>query len=107
LLEQGAQQCRDYLATGGPFPERRHITALIAAVAADFLLLVERWSLLATAEVERWPDVRNAGLTPGARQLFEQVVAVIEASPSPQEPAAPPSLPVPSQHTARRRSARR
>jgi PadR family transcriptional regulator, regulatory protein AphA len=87
LLEQGAEQCRDYLATGGPFPERRHITALIAAFAADFLLLVERWSRLAGAEVDRWPDVRNAGLTPGARQLFEQVLALTEAGAVPQHPA--------------------
>ena len=29
---------------GGPFPERRHIAALVAAFVADYLHLIERWS---------------------------------------------------------------
>jgi hypothetical protein len=66
-----AEQCREYLAEGGSFPERRHITALIAAFAAEFLLLTERWTRVAAVD---------AGLTPGARQLLEQVVATVEGS---------------------------
>jgi PadR family transcriptional regulator, regulatory protein AphA len=107
LLEQGAEQCRDYLATGGPFPQRRHITALIAAFAADFLLLVERWSRLAAAEVKSWPDIQTAGLTPGARQSFEQVLTSVEASAAAQQSHALRTTKRISSKAQRRQSARR
>lgn len=70
----GTGQLRDYLDTGGPFPERLHIIALMTAFYTDFVDLVARWTRLAEDEVATWPDTAGIGLTPGTRALLEKIV---------------------------------
>jgi PadR family transcriptional regulator, regulatory protein AphA len=42
-----------------PFPERRHIAALVAAFVADYLHLIERWSEFARDEIRMAPHRRT------------------------------------------------
>jgi hypothetical protein len=53
LLSQGV----DYLSTGGPFPERLHLIALIGRFLLDLTALCEEWARWAETSVESWPDV--------------------------------------------------
>lgn len=72
---KGMAQIRDYLETGGPFPQRLHIIALMTSFYVDFLDLVSRWTRLAEAEAEGWPDTADIGLTTGTRALLEKILA--------------------------------
>src|SRR5919201_883229 len=70
----GYLQVRDYLDTGGPFPERLHIAALFADFYADYLALLRRWAARASAEVRQWPSTRQLGMTPGVRAGLEAIL---------------------------------
>lgn len=76
----GMGQIRDYLETGGPFPERLHIIALMTMFYTDFAELVERWTREAEAEVATWPGTAEVGLTAGTRAMLERVVATADAA---------------------------
>lgn len=67
--------CEELLSTGGPFPERLHLTERVAALYGEFLLLVIRWCDETSDEVETWPDTRDIGLTPQGRERLERLVA--------------------------------
>ena len=54
-------QAEDYLTTGGPFPERLHIIALIGQFIAEHLAHLERWARWASEQVEAWPAVGGQG----------------------------------------------
>jgi DNA-binding PadR family transcriptional regulator len=57
-----------------PFPERRHIAALVAAFVADYLRLVERWSEFARDEVRNWPRTDGLGMTDRTREILDTVL---------------------------------
>jgi PadR family transcriptional regulator, regulatory protein AphA len=66
---------RPYLTDdGGPFPERRHIAALVAAFVADYLHLIERWSEFARGEIRSWPRTDDLGLTDRTRHILDAVL---------------------------------
>jgi PadR family transcriptional regulator, regulatory protein AphA len=66
---------RPYLTDdGGPFPERRHIAALVAAFVADYLHLIERWSEFARDEIRGWPRTNELGLTDRTRHILDTVL---------------------------------
>jgi DNA-binding PadR family transcriptional regulator len=58
----------------GPFPERRHIAALVAAFVADYLHLIERWSEFARDEIRGWPRTDALGMTDRTRQILDTVL---------------------------------
>ena len=85
-LETTARQARELrdgaltlseelLRTGGPFPERLHLTERVVALYGEFLLLLTQWCEETSDEVETWPDTRDIGLTPNGRERLEQLVA--------------------------------
>lgn len=43
------------VAEGFPFPERRHVAALVGRLGIEIADAVERWAAWAEAEVARWP----------------------------------------------------
>jgi hypothetical protein len=43
-------------AAGYPFPERRHLSALVARLYFDIGEAIERWADWAESEVDTWPD---------------------------------------------------
>jgi PadR family transcriptional regulator, regulatory protein AphA len=64
----------DLLTTGGPFPQRLHLTERVSAFYGEFLLLLIRWCDETLAEVETWSDTEDIGLTPQARERLEQLL---------------------------------
>jgi DNA-binding PadR family transcriptional regulator len=70
LLSQGA----DYLSTGGPFPERLHIIALIGRFLLSLTALYEEWARWAETSVESWPDVGRIRDRELAMETFRRVV---------------------------------
>jgi PadR family transcriptional regulator AphA len=71
----GAMLLEELLDTGGPFPQRLHLTERAAWLYGEFVLLLIRWCDETLAEVENWSDTSGIGLTPSARQRLEQLLA--------------------------------
>jgi PadR family transcriptional regulator AphA len=69
LLTQGA----DYLATGGPFPERVHLLHLTGGFLAEQFAAMLRWADWAEAELDRWPDTGPADVVPDLAALGADV----------------------------------
>jgi PadR family transcriptional regulator AphA len=74
VRNDGIALTRDLLTTGGPFPQRLHLTERAVTFYADFLLLLLRWCNETLAEIDTWPDTRDIGLTPKARERLERVI---------------------------------
>jgi PadR family transcriptional regulator AphA len=71
----GRALTEELLATGGQFPHRLHLTERLASFYGEFIVLLTRWCEETLAEVESWPDTRDIGLTPQARNRLEQLLA--------------------------------
>jgi DNA-binding PadR family transcriptional regulator len=76
LLDDGIQRLlRPYVTDDHvPFPERRHIAALIAAFVTDYLLLIERWSEFARDEIRQWPHTDGLGMTDRTKEILNTVL---------------------------------
>lgn len=73
-LRDGSLQILDeLLATGGPFPQRLHLTERVASFYGEFLRLLIEWSDETLDEVETWSTTVDIGLTPEARARLEQL----------------------------------
>ena len=57
-----------------PFPERLHISALVAAFTRDLLWLMMQWSEFAQREVNRWPRTDGLGMTKRTRELLQRIL---------------------------------
>jgi PadR family transcriptional regulator, regulatory protein AphA len=75
LRADGAMLVDELLTTGGPFPQRLHLTERVVSLYGEFVRLLVRWCDETLAEVETWPDTHDIGLTPPARQRLEQLLA--------------------------------
>ena len=75
LLTNGLTIVEDLVATGGPFPQRQHLSVPIASFYERFMRMVIEWCDEMLAEIQTWPDTRDVGLTPGGRQRLEQIIA--------------------------------
>ena len=56
-----------------PFPERLHISALVAAFTRDLLQLMIQWSEFAQREIEQWPRTDRLGMTERTRDLLQRL----------------------------------
>jgi hypothetical protein len=74
LRAGGAMLLEELLTTGGPFPQRLHLTERAVCLYGEFVRLLVRWCDETLAEVETWPDTVDVGLTPGARQRLEELL---------------------------------
>jgi DNA-binding PadR family transcriptional regulator len=72
--DEGLALVEAWLRDEAPFPERLHISALVAAFTRDLLLLMIRWSELAQREIEQWPQTDGLGLTPRTRDLLQRIL---------------------------------
>jgi PadR family transcriptional regulator AphA len=75
LRRQAVQQAAEYLDGTAPFPERIHILGLVGRFTLDHTALVAEWARWARAEVERWPDVGSAEVSPEVVRAFEAALA--------------------------------
>ena len=60
-LERGREQLRDHIATGGPFPDRQHITAVVAPLLAGLYETIVEWAVSAEKEISSWDDTHVEG----------------------------------------------
>jgi DNA-binding PadR family transcriptional regulator len=74
IRAQAVDQCRGYLDDGGPFPDRLHLIGLFSEFYLRFVELVDDWTTEALIEIDRWPDVKDVGITRQARATFERVL---------------------------------
>lgn len=70
---EGLSQVRGYLADGGPFPERLHLSTLFGRFYLDLFELLARWADHAEAEIAAWPHTAGLGMTDRARALLEEM----------------------------------
>jgi hypothetical protein len=63
-----------WLGGEAPFPERLHISALVAVFTRDLLSLMIEWSEFAQREIEQWPRTDGLGMTQRTRDLLQRVV---------------------------------
>jgi PadR family transcriptional regulator, regulatory protein AphA len=69
----GLQQSEEYLADGGPFPQRLHIIAPFALLVASLCETLIAWSDQVSRDIEDWPGTKDVGMTSTARKQIEQV----------------------------------
>lgn len=74
-------QAEDYQATGGPFPERLHIIALIGKFIVEHLAHLERWARWAEEQVEVWPAVGPASRVVVAEEVFDEFLVPLGSTP--------------------------
>ncbi len=65
----------DLLETGGPFPQRLHLTERAVAFYGEFLKLVIDWCDETMAVTSTWPDTQCIGLDDAARRRMATLVA--------------------------------
>ena len=72
--EYNVTRAREYLATGGPFPERLHLIALVSQFVYDYRGMIGRWAAWAEREVAGWPSMQGADKQDLARRVFAPLV---------------------------------
>jgi DNA-binding PadR family transcriptional regulator len=78
---QLALQAADYLETGGPFPERLHVNALVGRLINGYTALIEEWATWARAEVETWPDTKTGPSPAELQRLLRDHIIDITVRP--------------------------
>lgn len=76
--EGGIAMFREYLDSGGPFPDRLHLQVLFGAFYEELFFLIRRWTETVEAELESWDTTAEVGWTPGTRAIAERALARYE-----------------------------
>lgn len=71
---EGMALAETWLEGEAPFPERLHISALVAAFSRDLLALMIDWSEFAQHEIEQWPRTDGLGMTQRTRTILQRIV---------------------------------
>jgi DNA-binding PadR family transcriptional regulator len=74
-VDHVAELFEQYLAGGGPFPERAHLNAIAGELIADLFGALEHRCATLAAEVEQWRSTRRDAMDEATRQRMERVVA--------------------------------
>jgi DNA-binding PadR family transcriptional regulator len=72
-------QVRDYLADGGPFPQRLHISAMFACFYVDLFEAMIDWCDLAEDQIRTWPDTANLGMSDQTHTLLDELEVRLQA----------------------------
>jgi PadR family transcriptional regulator, regulatory protein AphA len=88
LRRQLGDQAADYLSTGGPFPERLHLIALVGKFFSDYAELLEGWATWAEDTVADWPATGPASAVPIPTEVFDLVLRRAQRPP-PGQPTDP------------------
>lgn len=75
ILGQAVALGEELLDTGGPFPQRLHLTERGVAFYGEFLKLVINWCDETLALTEDWPDTRHVGIDAAGRRRMETLLA--------------------------------
>jgi PadR family transcriptional regulator, regulatory protein AphA len=71
---EGMAVAAGWLDGDAPFPERLHISALVAAFSRDLLQVMILWSEFAEREIEQWPQTDGLGMTRRTRDILQRIV---------------------------------
>jgi DNA-binding PadR family transcriptional regulator len=85
-LARARPQIESYLETGGPFPERLHLIALLAGFYGELFALMRRFFGDAADLVETWDATTGVPTDAGLRRMLERTLRLIE-SPGSHVPA--------------------
>lgn len=91
-LEATARQARELrsaavavgdeiLDSGGPFPQRLHLTERVAAFYGEYLQLLIHWCDETLDDIQTWPGTGNIGLTPDTRERFAHILTRARQAP--------------------------
>jgi len=69
--QEAITRAEEYATTGGPFPERLHVIALVARFLLDYTELVATWAAWAEQQVPGWPGVAAGDGAPVAADAFQ------------------------------------
>lgn len=75
MRADGARLLDELLTTGGPFPQRLHLTERVVTLYGELVRLLVRWCDETLEEVDTWPDTVDVGLTPPGRQRLQELLA--------------------------------
>jgi len=89
LRQQLGDQAADYATTGGPFPERLHIIALIGRFLSDYAELLAGWATWAEDAVADWPATGPADAVPIPSEVFDLVLRRAGRIRAPRQPPTP------------------
>jgi PadR family transcriptional regulator, regulatory protein AphA len=84
---QIADQAEDYLATGGPFPERLPTIVLVGKFILEYLAFLERYARWAETQLETWPTDGTVLAAPVAWDVLHDAVADAHARRAAREQA--------------------
>src|SRR3954447_15035379 len=73
LYAEGMQLVQPWLDGDAPFPDRLHISALVAVFTRDLLWLMIEWCEFAQREVGRWPRTDGLGMTKRTRDILQRL----------------------------------
>jgi DNA-binding PadR family transcriptional regulator len=78
-LREARPQLADYLDTGGPFPERLHLIAIVAGFYGELFDLIRRFANTAAEIAEGWDTTVDVPLAPKLRTMIERTLNLAEA----------------------------
>ena len=58
-----------YLDGAHPFPERTHLSVVVATFQIEMFRSIERWIEFARTEIDQWPTTEDPGMTPRTEAL--------------------------------------
>lgn len=73
-----AALAQDLAETGGPFPDRLHLNALVFQFMWDQTETILRWASWAEQEVADWPEDITTPPSPAARETLHQAARVLD-----------------------------
>jgi PadR family transcriptional regulator, regulatory protein AphA len=82
-LARARPQIENYLDTGGPFPERLHLIALVAGFYGELFDLMRRYFGNAADLVETWDATTGVPTDAGLRGMLEQTLRLTGSAGSP------------------------
>lgn len=74
IRRQLGDQAADYVATGGPFPDRLHLLALVGKYLSDYAELLHGWASWAEKTVASWPATGPASAVRIPNEIFDLVL---------------------------------
>lgn len=73
-IDEGLAQVREYLETGGPFPERLNLIALFATQYCDTVSQIEAFCLSTADLVSTWDNVLGPADAADARRRLQELI---------------------------------
>jgi PadR family transcriptional regulator AphA len=77
-LARARPQVENYLDTGGPFPERLHLIALLVGFYGELFDLMRRYFGEAAELVDGWDSTTDVELGPDLRAVLERTLRLVE-----------------------------